>query len=113
MAKYDEYGFRGTTPAGDLDQRAYTAPGSDPSRTPTPDNTVPSVQTGLPNSGMVMSLAAMTGPGEGTSPQMPGQNDLGVTGASGDPGYTDTGAGSGSPVAADRYDWQAKPGRNG
>ena len=110
MARYDEYGFRGATPAGDLDQRAYTATGSEPDRAPSPDDTVPATSTGIPGVGTVMSLSAQTGHGEGTSPQQPGQSKLGITGADGQENYVNTGAGHGSPVAADRYPWQSKAG---
>lgn len=116
MSNYDSPGFMSRLPGLDMDAHdgAMTATGSSPSRTPSPDNAVPAAQTGIPNVGTVMSLSAQTGPGEGASPNQPGQNDLGLPGASSDAGYADTGAGSGHNFTDQRrYDWQSKPGRNG
>jgi hypothetical protein len=88
------------------------ATGSVPSRTAPPDDALPDQMTGIPGVGATTPLAAQAGPGENASSIMPGQNDLGLPGASHDPGYADSGAGEGHNFADQhRYPWQQQPGR--
>jgi hypothetical protein len=88
--------------------------GSDPPRPPAPDTQVPGGDSGIPGSGVILSLASMTGPGESASTTQPAQLS-GLNGLMGlDPQeLSSTGAGLGSSFTdARRYSWQSKPGRN-
>lgn len=69
------------------------APGSAGDRRIDESVPVPSGSSGVPNVGTEVPLSEQVGPGEGTSTAQPGQN-YGFQ--SGDPGYTQTGAGHGS-----------------
>lgn len=107
MAKYDQPGFRGATPVGNIDQRAGTASGSAPSRTPSPDDAVPGGNSGVPGVGTVLPLAQQANGAEGASPQQPGQNDASILTPGPAEGYTSTGSGRGSNLADQhRYPWQ-------
>lgn len=110
--KYDENGFRGATPTGNLDQRSGTASGSNPSRTPPPDAAIdPNGVTGDP-SGIAIELT-IPGAHKSGSSLVPGQNDGGLPGAGDLASNTTTGAGQGHGDAWDRYDWQSKPQQQG
>ena len=106
----DEPGFVSQTPAGPFasHDQGMTAAGTTPDRATPPDDTAPSMQTGIPGVGTAMSLSAQTGPGEGSSPQLPGQNDASVIAPGPAQEYTSTGA-SGSSSLADH--WPRKPGQ--
>lgn len=87
-------------------------PGSTASRSPDagaePLDGVSGIPTGTP-----MPLRDQAGPGEGTGTLQPGQVDLGLPGASEEPGYADSGAAPGRTDPWPRFSWQSKPGRNG
>ena len=89
-----------------------TAPGSTPSRTAPPDRAVPDSDSGSPGNGAPTPLRKQAIDGRGTSSLQPGQNDLGMLGASEEPGYTDTGADGGHAIIDDayRFPWQQRPG---
>ena len=119
MARYDEYGFRGATPAGDFDQRTGTAPGSSPSRTEPPDAAIDPAAITAAGDGITYELAGPPGSAKSASPQVPGQCDATVISPGADQSntytassdaYTNTGAGGGHADARERYDWQQKPG---
>ncbi len=108
--KSDEPGFTGPTPAGQFSphDQGMSAAGSAPSRS-SPGAVPLTGQTGLPGIGTVTSLKSQADPGTATT-TMPGQNDLGISGADADPGYTDSGAGHGSTFADQhRQVYQQKP----
>ena len=85
------------------------AGGSNPQRATPPDGAIPDQVTGVPGAGVIMSLSAQTGSGSSASPEMPGQNDLGIPGAEHEDGYVNSGAGDGVTVSASshgRLDYQ-------
>jgi hypothetical protein len=118
----DEPGFVSRLPGLDMDANtgAMTATGSAPSRTPSPDNSVSGISSGIPGVGTVLPLSSQANGAEGASPQQPGQNDATVISPGSDAsrtytasadGYVNSGAGDGHNFADQhRYDWQSKPG---